>query len=323
MSRILGIFTCFNRKEKTLKCLQSLQSGNPNLDFHFLAVDDKSTDGTADALAALPEATLISGSGNLYYTGGMRMGIQEARKLSEAYDYVLLFNDDVDFYSHAIERLANLGEYRGKRSEEQAALRQTGPVTEKKQADAKKGRKTGGRQTDMKAGTGRPIRSDNNRIWVGATCDRQGRLSYGGIRKKSRFRPSFQILMAEEGKQALCHTFNANCVLIPWEIFWTGPDMDEHYRHSLGDFDYGLQLQKQGNVIAVSDFFVGICEDNPPDGTWRDTRLSRRERFRLKEQPKGLPAGEWFYFIHKYFGFFSACVYTAVPYVKILLGRPT
>ncbi|MCI9132662.1 MAG: glycosyltransferase family 2 protein [Lachnospiraceae bacterium] len=314
MSRILGIFTCFNRKEKTLKCLQSLQSGNPKLDFHFLAVDDKSTDGTAEALDDLPEVTVIPGSGNLYYTGGMRKGIQEARKLSKEYDYALIFNDDVEFYSRALERLVNQ-ESPGIMCGDEAVFRQRGAGTKGEQAASERAGKA-----DRKAGPGR--RADN-RIWVGAACDRQGSLTYGGIRKKSRFRPSFQILMAEEGKQALCHTFNANCVLIPWEIFRTGPDMDEHFRHSLGDFDYGLQLWKQGNEIAVSDFFVGICEDNPPDGTWRDTRLSRRERFRLKEQPKGLPAGEWFYFIHKYFGFFSACVYTAVPYVKILLGRPT
>ena len=282
MKRILGIFTCFNRREKTLKCLASLQSQNESLDFRFLAVDDNSRDGTAKALEAWPEVTVIHGSGNLYYTGGMRVGIQRAKELGEAYDYVLLFNDDVEFYPHAVERLADLAESEG-------------PI------DAGK---------------------KNGTILVGAACDRKGNLSYGGIKKKSRFRPSFQIMMGGQGRE-FCDTFNANCVLIPWNIFRTGPDMDGHYRHSLGDFAYGLQLREQGNVIAVSDFFVGICEDNPPDGTWRDPHLSRRERLRLKEQPKGLPAGEWFYFIRNYFGFFSACVYTAVPYIKIMLGRPT
>ena len=52
MTRVLALFTCFNRKEKSVHAVESLISGNPQIDFTFLVVDDGSTDGTAirDAL---------------------------------------------------------------------------------------------------------------------------------------------------------------------------------------------------------------------------------------------------------------------------------
>lgn len=273
-TRILAIFTCHNRKEKTLKCLKSLTEGNPEMDLHFVAVDDGSTDGTAEALEGIDQVIVVHGSGSLYYTGGMREGMKCARKQEAAYDYVLLFNDDVEFYEKAIQRMADA------------------------------------------------IPDDGHTVLVGITCGSDGQLSYGGVKKKSGFRPSFQIVMSGAEK-IYCDTFNANCVLIPWEIFQTAPIMDSHYRHSLGDFDYGLTLKNMGYVIEAADFFAGECNDNPPDGTWRDPGLPRKKRIQMKESPKGLPAGEWFHFVRTYFGMVSACVYTVLPYLKIILGRPT
>lgn len=272
--RILAIFTCFNRKEKTCSSIKGLTAGNPGVELKFIAVDDKSTDGTAEALEALEAVEVVHGRGNLYYTGGMREGMKHARQQACSYDYVLLFNDDVEFYPGTLEQMADKLSHR------------------------------------------------EDRVLVGAACGKNGELSYGGVKKKSRFRPSFEIVMSGE-KTVFCDTFNANCVLIPWKIFCRAPVMDSHYRHSLGDFAYGLTLKKMGYEIEVVDFFVGVCDDNPADGTWHDPKVPRRKRFRLKESPKGLPAGEWFYFVKRYFGTASACVYTVLPYIKIILGRPT
>ena len=274
MKKILAIFTCFNRKEKTIACIKGLTDGNSDIDLYFVAVDDKSTDGTREILEKMGNVTVLHGTGKLFYTGGMRQGMKYAKQQGTKYDYVLLFNDDVIFYPqalvHMIERLSKT----------------------------------------------------ENQVLVGATCGSDGRLSYGGVRKKSRLRPSFEIVMAKEERR-LCDTFNANCVLLPWRIFFASPIMDGHYRHSLGDFAYGLSLRQLGYEIEVTDFFVGVCDDNPADGTWRDPHISRRKRIQMKESPKGLPAGEWFYFIKTYFGITSACIYTVLPYVKIMFGRPT
>lgn len=271
MLKILGIFTCYNRKEKTQRCLCALKEGNPEMEFHFIAVDDCSTDGTAELLQEGEDVHLIVGDGEQYYSGGMRLGIEAAKQCCVEYDWVLLFNDDVDFFPHAIEKLQA---YADKLPE----------------------------------------------IVVGATCDEQGKLTYGGALKVSKFRPAFQTVMSQDNR-VYCDTFNANCVLLQSKLFKVLPNIDSKYTHSMGDFDYGLEAGRRGIPIVVSDFFVGECIKNSTEKTWRDIHLSRRERIKKKETPKGLPWREWFYFVKKNFGFISACVSTVIPYIKILIGK--
>lgn len=105
--RVLALAACYNRKEKTLRSVRGLIEGNPGVRFSFLITDDNSNDGTCEALEAIPEANVLHGSGGLYYSGGMRLAIGQALATKEIYDFCLLFNDDVDFYPHAIECLAS------------------------------------------------------------------------------------------------------------------------------------------------------------------------------------------------------------------------
>lgn len=106
--KIMVLFTCFNRKDKTEKCLLSLEEGNKDCDFFFIAVDDKSTDGTPDMLRQLKttmKITALNGSGTLFYSGGMRMAMQCAKEHLDGTDYVLLVNDDVEWNEHCIKKL--------------------------------------------------------------------------------------------------------------------------------------------------------------------------------------------------------------------------
>lgn len=108
-TKVLGLATCFNRKDKTVNAVKSLMTGNSNIEFDFIIADDNSKDGTADALAQFENVEVMHGDGNSYYTGGMRIAIARALELIAEKkiepDYVLLFNDDVDFYDGAIEGL--------------------------------------------------------------------------------------------------------------------------------------------------------------------------------------------------------------------------
>ena len=103
--KIAVLLTCFNRKEKTLSCLNNLfsQSLPPNTELAVYLVDDGSSDGTAEAVETnFPQVNVIIGSGSLFWAGGMRVAWDHG-KASNA-DYYLLLNDDTDLVPDAIQR---------------------------------------------------------------------------------------------------------------------------------------------------------------------------------------------------------------------------
>ncbi len=106
MSKLAIIITSYNRKEKTLVCLERLfQNTLPegySLDVYL--VDDGSIDGTEQAIHELyPSVNVIKGDGNLYWNGGMRVAFNVA--LKKGFDYYLWLNDDTLLYPTAIDSL--------------------------------------------------------------------------------------------------------------------------------------------------------------------------------------------------------------------------
>ena len=221
MTRVLALFTCFNRKEKSVHAVESLISGNPQIDFTFLVVDDGSTDGTAEALQKF-HVRILRGDGSLFYSRGMGLGMDTLLREKTDYDYLLMMNDDVAFFPHCIEALAT---------------------------------QSGGRD-----------------VIVGATRDTRGNLSYSGI----QYEKGIHYRFMNPGEEQEADTMNANCVLIPYDLFRKTGSMDKHYHHSLGDFDYGFALRQAGGKLYVSRDYVGECCDNPQTGTWHDRSLSIR-----------------------------------------------
>lgn len=271
---ITVIFTCFNRKDKSVKCIKSLIDKNPKINFQFIIVDDNSSDGTKEAIEYLDCNTkILEGNGSLFWAGGMRKGIEEYLVGYRDSQYVLLVNDDVDFFDGIVERLI---------------------YKSKEKGDA---------------------------IIVGATCDTEGNFTYGAMqlivpRKRDLY---CQIKPSKENVE--CDTFNCNCVLIKDDIVRKAGNFDPIYTHSLADIDYGLRLRKLGFHIYSSDEYVGVCNKNSIKGTWADSSLSRRERLKKKESPKGAPCREWFHFMRKNFGLQEAVKYSVSPYVRIMLGK--
>lgn len=154
-------------------------------------------------------------------------------------------------------------------------------------------------------------------VLVGAICGEHGELSYGGIKYTKGIKYD---KLGPEGAGVSCSTFNANCAIIPHEIFMK-VGIDPYYKHSIGDFDYGLQISKLGYQIHIFSKYVGECNDNSLLLTWQDPSLSRIERIRLKESRKGLPFDDWFHFLHRNFGLGTAIVRSITPYIKILIKK--
>ena len=156
-----------------------------------------------------------------------------------------------------------------------------------------------------------------NRAVIGCTNNAEGEMSYGAVGLRSRHFARFAPI--PPGSTQRIDTFNGNCVLLPIDVLKTFGPTDPRYVHSMADYDYGLTLSRGGVELAVAAEFVGTCEDNPIEGTWRDRSLGFRERLRKKETPKGLPAGDWFYFIRKNYGLLPALYHSLTPYLRIFL----
>lgn len=102
--KIAALLTCYNRKEKTLKCLSSLYEVIPSCGVYL--VDDGSTDGTADEVERLyPSVKVIKGSGNLFWSRGMYRAWSAAIESGHDYDFYLWLNDDVELYPFFFEEL--------------------------------------------------------------------------------------------------------------------------------------------------------------------------------------------------------------------------
>lgn len=155
-------------------------------------------------------------------------------------------------------------------------------------------------------------------IVVGAIKDDFGRQSYGAIKyvKGTQYRK-----LSPEEWEIQADTFNANCVLIPWRAFNRTQVIDSYYIHSLGDFDYGLALKRNGYKIYSFREYAGICNNNSNKGSWTDVTLPRKVRIRKKESIKGAPTKQWFHFLKKNFGLAIALKGCATSYIRILLGK--
>lgn len=108
MKKVAILITCHNRKNKTLACLNalkiSIENSDLKMDFIVYLVDDGSTDGTAEAVSSrFSDVVIISGNGNLFWTGGMRLAWKEAKSGNP--DYYLLLNDDTYLFADSINKI--------------------------------------------------------------------------------------------------------------------------------------------------------------------------------------------------------------------------
>ncbi len=97
--------TCFNRKAKTLACLEAVERSTAIdwLTLDAILIDDASTDGTVHEVRKRhPWVKVIESSGDLYWCRGMHLAYKHALDLS--YDHYIWLNDDTMLYPDAVAR---------------------------------------------------------------------------------------------------------------------------------------------------------------------------------------------------------------------------
>ena len=277
--RLAVLMTCFNRKSMTLEALDSLfgQKDVQNLDVTVYLVDDRSSDGTGQAVMQIfPQVILLQGDGSLFWNGGMRKAFAAA--IGIGFDGYIWFNDDTRLEDDALHRLVACA-------------------------------------TEMEEST-------SAAIMVGSIRDpHTGYLSYGGVKKKkSGLRLDFVPQIPDGNRSVPCDTMNGNFTMIPAAVVSLLGNLDDAFRHQLGDFDYGLRATKAGIPIFIAPGYFGYCRDNPSHGTWRDSTLSLKERWRHLMSPKGAPPKEWFFYTRRHFGW-RWPFYSLSPYLKSVFGQ--
>lgn len=161
---------------------------------------------------------------------------------------------------------------------------------------------------------------------AGSTCDPQTKaLTYGGVVRRSRWRP-LKFDLIEPGEQVKrCDTINGNCVLIPRNVVQVVGNLDPAFTHYAGDWDYGLRAAQQGCSVWVAPGYVGTCSQNYQPGSAVSSQVQWSEGLKKIAQPKGLavreqtlhPLGEWKVFAQRYAGLFWP-VFWLIPYRRLL-----
>lgn len=140
---------------------------------------------------------------------------------------------------------------------------------------------------------------------VVGTChatDNPDRITYGARDK------SMKLIDPNSEAIVKCKTFNGNIVLVPDSVYRQLGTLDPIYRHSLGDFDYGLRASKAEIGITVAPGIQGVCDTHATIAKWCDPDKSFVERWRHFLSPTGANPFEFFRFRRRHYGFPAACL---------------
>lgn len=247
---IAVLMTCHNRREKTLRCLESLcealkeHSPHP-LSLHVFLTDDGCTDDTAEAVLSIthhpsPTIHILQGDGSLYWAGGMRLAWREAMK-EGPWDYYLLLNDDTVLYPNALATLFAAEDYC---------------------------REHFGREG----------------IVSGMVCDPSDptHITYGGevfvsrlTGRRRMIRPGSAVVPPASGNAVvlarpsnepqLCDWTHANILLVPHQVVEDHGILYEGYCHGQADLDYGYRARRKGIPVVVTPRTCGTCPFDHPD----------------------------------------------------------
>jgi GT2 family glycosyltransferase len=256
--KIITLATCFNRVDKTLRSMQTLH--NQALDghisiIHFL-VDDGSTDGTKETiLDKFPETVILQGSGDLYWAGGMRLGFNAIENYD--YDFLLAYNDDVEFYEDTIQRLVDC-------ALKYDALRIDDPI----------------------AIVGSCCSEDGNQVTYG-----------GRKRKSIWNPLGFYLCEPKKYEELFVDTFNMNILLLPKVTLKKVGFLADYFVHSSADYEFGLRIKKHGGRNIVAPKYFGRCNRDDDQELAYIKKLNVLGKIRFIFSPKiGSPRQMFKYF---------------------------
>ena len=239
MMNIAALYTCHNRKEKTLASLRSLfsstlvynDSSKDKIELSVFLTDDGCTDDTAGAIrSSFPnnDIHIIQGNGELYWAGGMRVAWNAAIHSQIEWDYYLLLNDDTELKDECLIELFSA-------------------------------------QSFCKSSYGRCG------IISGITCskDNPQLVTYGGDVLTNRLTGKSRRLNIS-GKPQMIDMTNANILLVPQTVVEEIGIFYERFQHGRADSDYALTARRHNIPVLITGDVCGYCEND--HGNLRELR---------------------------------------------------
>lgn len=229
--KIAAILTVFNRKQKTLDCLQHLfeaveaynkiDTRKGNVEMTVFMTDDGCTDGTAEAVrAAFPQQDIhiVQGTGSLFWAGGMRLAWQTAIDSGTQWDYYLLLNDDTNVFTNVFQELLAADEY---------GYQQTG----------------------------------RHGLSSGICCEpgNPDEITYGGRNFVNQTKGR-QVLVRPTGHPQPIDMTHANILLTHHSVVERIGIFHQGFRHSGADQDYGMMAHRHDLPVFSTAHVCGECE---------------------------------------------------------------
>lgn len=243
--KIATIITCFNRKDKTTRCLESLftsidkyniQNEDEKIQLAVYLTDDGCTDGTADAVrnkCKNRELHIVQGNGQCYWAGGMRMAWQKAFGNDKDWDFYLLLNDDtfmdpscigtlIDTHRHCIKKYGKPGIYSG----------------------------------------------------ITCTTNDKSVITYGGY-VWTNYMLGLDRILRPTGMPQKCDKANSNIMLVSRQVVEAIGIFYNGFIHGAADYDYSMQAIKKGFPVLVTGEICGECDyDHKSDDEIKENILS-------------------------------------------------
>ncbi len=112
---VFAVIPVHNRWQYTRCCLEAL-AGQTYENLRVVVVDDGSTDGSPELIAKhFPGVTILSGNGNLWWTGAVAVAVEWVLERCAESDYILTLNNDVTCDPDYVEQLIKVAEEHGPR----------------------------------------------------------------------------------------------------------------------------------------------------------------------------------------------------------------
>lgn len=160
------------------------------------------------------------------------------------------------------------------------------------------------------------VQMNNKSIIVGTTADFENRdkITYGGRCERGR-------IIHPTNNLKPCNYFNGNIVLFPKHVYRKVGMNDPIFRHTLGDYDYGLRAFNMGVASYVAPNVLGYCEAHESLATWCNPNKPFKERWKAFRSPLGNNPEEFFIFEKRHNGIIMAVFHYFTNFLRVLFPQ--